>query len=77
VSDYVLYQFYATQPRVVLTLDPLYDQRLGGLIMWLPGGLVFWFTIGYIFFTQFYADIAKERERRPQRPRPELVAVQG
>ena len=75
VSDYVLYQFYATQPRVVLTLDPLYDQRLGGLIMWLPGGMIFWFTIGYIFFTQFYADIAKERERRPQGP--QLVPVEG
>jgi putative membrane protein len=60
VGDYILYPFYAVQPRV-FGLDPLADQRLGGLIMWLPGGLVFWFTIGYVFFTTFYADMAKER----------------
>jgi putative membrane protein len=60
VSDYVLYQFYATQPRV-FGLDPLVDQRTGGLIMWLPGGLVFWFTIGWIFFAHYYAQAARER----------------
>jgi putative membrane protein len=61
VSDYILYPFYSVQPRV-FGLDPMEDQRTGGLFMWLPGGLVFWFTIGYIFFTQFYADLSRERE---------------
>ncbi len=64
VSDYVLYQFYATQPRV-LDLDPLADQRTGGLIMWLPGGLVFWFTIGFIFFSVYYKEVVAQREGRP------------
>lgn len=55
VSDYVLYPFYATQPRV-FGLDPLTDQRLGGLIMWIPGGLVFWVTMGVVFFKHYYKD---------------------
>ena len=60
VSDYVLYRFYAVQPRV-FGLDPLADQRLGGVIMWMPGGLAIWFAIGVVFFTSFYADIVRER----------------
>lgn len=60
VSDYVLYRFYAVQPRV-WGLDPLSDQRLGGVIMWMPGGLAIWFAMGVVFFTSFYADIVKER----------------
>lgn len=60
VSDYVLYEFYAVQPRV-FGLDPLTDQRVGGLIMWLPGGLVFWLSIGIIFFKHYYGQIAAER----------------
>jgi len=60
VSDYVLYPFYALQPRV-FGLDPFEDQRLGGLIMWMPGGLVFWFTIGWVFFANFYADAMVQR----------------
>ena len=65
VSDYILYPFYSVQARV-FGLDPMEDQRTGGLFMWLPGGLVFWFTIGYIFFTQFYGDLSREREGRPR-----------
>jgi putative membrane protein len=60
VSDYLLYRGYATQPRV-WGLDPLSDQRLGGVIMWMPGGLAIWFAMGVVFFTSFYADIVKER----------------
>ncbi|MCB9680242.1 MAG: cytochrome c oxidase assembly protein [Alphaproteobacteria bacterium] len=69
VSDYVIYRYYATQPRV-FGLDPLTDQRLGGLIMWIPGGLVFWVTIGFVFFTYYQGDI-----QRHQRPR--LTVVDG
>ncbi len=60
VSDFVLFRFYTTQPRV-FGLDPLVDQRLGGLIMWLPGGLVFWFTIGWVFFRHYLGDMSAER----------------
>lgn len=63
ISDYVVYRYYATQPRV-FDLDPLVDQRLGGVIMWLPGGLAIWFAIGVVFFSSFYSDMM-ERRRLP------------
>ena len=66
ISDYVLYTFYASQPRIS-SLDPMEDQRLGGLIMWLPGGLVFWATIAYVFFTQYYSEVVKNRSSKPSR----------
>lgn len=45
----VLYPAYASAPRV-WGLSPLEDQRLGGLIMWIPGGLFFLFLMTVIFF---------------------------
>ncbi|MCB9663070.1 MAG: cytochrome c oxidase assembly protein [Alphaproteobacteria bacterium] len=61
ISDVILYPYYAVQPRV-FGLDPLADQRTGGLIMWIPGGLVFWVTIGVTFFLHYAQDIARERK---------------
>lgn len=60
VSDYLLYEFYAVQPRV-FGLDPMMDQRLGGLVMWIPGGLVFWLSIGFTFFGSYYAAVQRQR----------------
>jgi putative membrane protein len=45
----VLYPSYAAAPRIA-GLSPLEDQRLGGLIMWIPGGLVFLVIMTVIFF---------------------------
>ncbi|MGH7699745.1 MAG: cytochrome c oxidase assembly protein [Gemmatimonadales bacterium] len=44
----VLYPFYLEAPR--LWLDPLVDQQVGGLIMWIPGGLVFWAAMTVVWF---------------------------
>ena len=60
VSDYILYPYYSVQPRM-FGMDPMMDQRMGGLIMWIPGGLVFWVTIGVIFFRHFYKDAVEAR----------------
>jgi putative membrane protein len=38
-ADGLLYTFYADAPRA-LPLAPLEDQRLGGVIMWVPAGLI-------------------------------------
>ena len=65
VSDYILYPFYSVQPRM-FGMDPMFDQRLGGLIMWIPGGLVFWVTIGVIFFRHFYKDVVYARSGKPK-----------
>lgn len=48
-ADHVLYPAYASAPRL-WGLSPLEDQRLGGLIMWIPGGLFFYLLTSIIFF---------------------------
>ncbi len=44
-----LYPAYGDAPRL-FGLTPLEDQRLGGLIMWIPGGLVFVVVLTVVFF---------------------------
>ena len=48
-ADHTLYPAYASAPRL-WGLSPLEDQRLGGLIMWIPGGLFFYALTTVIFF---------------------------
>lgn len=48
-ADHVLYPAYASAPRL-WGLSPLEDQRLGGLIMWIPGGLFFYLLTSVVFF---------------------------
>ena len=49
MADAVLYPLYATAPRV-WGIDPMLDQHLGGLIMWIPGGLFFYGVMSVVFF---------------------------
>jgi hypothetical protein len=49
LSDTVFYPWYEVAPRVT-SLSPLEDQRLGGLIMWIPGMLIFWVGISAVYF---------------------------
>jgi putative membrane protein len=44
-----LYEFYVHAPRVT-RLDALTDQRLGGLIMWVPAGLIPLIAFTAVFF---------------------------
>ncbi|MBI2205771.1 MAG: cytochrome c oxidase assembly protein [Candidatus Rokubacteria bacterium] len=44
-----LYEFYVHAPRIT-RLDPLEDQRLGGLIMWVPAGIVPLAAFTAVFF---------------------------
>ncbi|MGH7625648.1 MAG: cytochrome c oxidase assembly protein, partial [Gemmatimonadaceae bacterium] len=48
-ADTLLYPLYASAPRV-MDLSPIQDQRLGGLIMWIPGGLIFIGVLSVVFF---------------------------
>ena len=48
-ADALLYPAYAAAPRL-FPLTPLEDQRLGALIMWIPGGLVFYAVMTVVFF---------------------------
>jgi putative membrane protein len=61
LSDRVLYPTYAIAPRV-WGLDPLLDQQIGGIIMWVPAGLVFWITLAAHFF-RWYAEGQKQDPR--------------
>lgn len=48
-ANHVLYPAYASAPRL-WGLSPLEDQRLGGLIMWIPGGLFFYVIASLVFY---------------------------
>jgi len=49
LSDNVIYPWYELAARVT-NLSAADDQRLGGLIMWVPGMLLFWVAITFVFF---------------------------
>jgi putative membrane protein len=48
-ADEVLYPWYAIAPRM-WGLSPLDDQKLGALLMWIPGNLWMFAAIGLLFF---------------------------
>jgi putative membrane protein len=48
-SDTHFYTWYAQAPRI-FPLDVVEDQRLGALIMWVPGALVMWIGITFTYF---------------------------
>ena len=48
-AEHVLYPFYETAPRL-FDLTPLADQRLGGVIMWVPSGLIPLAAFTIVFF---------------------------
>jgi putative membrane protein len=48
-AETVLYPFYSLAPRVI-DLSPLDDQRLGGVIMWVPAGLIPLVAFTLVFF---------------------------
>jgi putative membrane protein len=48
-ADAVLYPWYSTAPRT-FGLSPLDDQKLGGLLMWIPGNLWIWGAMSVLFF---------------------------
>ncbi len=56
-----LYSWYALAPRLA-NLSAVDDQRIGGLIMWVPGTMLFWIVMSIVFF-QWSA-----RESRPDSP---------
>ena len=70
-----LYTWYVEAPRVFAGLDPLEDQRLGGLMMWVPGGLILWIAITAVYFRWTHREV-KEDEARMS-PRPGVVSRAG
>ncbi|MDP3937163.1 MAG: cytochrome c oxidase assembly protein [Deltaproteobacteria bacterium] len=50
MSDSILYPAYALAPRA-FGLDAFSDQRIGGLLMWLPAGLILWGGAAIVFLS--------------------------
>jgi putative membrane protein len=48
-ADEPLYTWYVSAPRT-WGLSPLDDQKLGGLLMWVPGNLWIWGAMSVLFF---------------------------
>lgn len=48
-ADRVLYTWYAAAPRT-FGLSALEDQKIGGLLMWVPGNLWIWGAMSVLFF---------------------------
>jgi putative membrane protein len=48
-AETLLYPFYSLAPRII-DLSPLDDQRLGGVIMWVPAGLIPLVAFTLVFF---------------------------
>ena len=48
-ADTPLYPWYSAAPRT-FGLSPLNDQKLGGLLMWIPGNLWIWGAMSVLFF---------------------------
>jgi putative membrane protein len=48
LSDSVLYEWYALAPRT-WGISAIDDQKIGGLMMWVPGGLYLAGAIGIVF----------------------------
>ncbi|MBI5709035.1 MAG: cytochrome c oxidase assembly protein [Candidatus Eisenbacteria bacterium] len=56
-----LYEWYALAPRL-WGMSAVDDQRLGGLIMWIPGGMFYWGVMSVVYFRW------AGREREPETP---------
>lgn len=62
-----LYAWYVEAPRI-FPLSALDDQRLGGVIMWVPGALTIWIAITVVYFRWTQREV-REDEPSPDRPR--------
>ena len=63
-AEHTLYPFYAAAPRL-FELTPLADQRLGGLIMWVPAGLIPLVAFTIVFFRWVSVE-AEEEDSGPR-----------
>lgn len=65
------YPHYA-QTAMAFGLDPLEDQQLGGLVMWVPGGAAY-LAAALVIMARLLAAPAPQRQRANQLCSPELV----
>ena len=66
LSNSVIYTHYLDTPHH-FTLTPEEDQRVGGLLMWIPGNVVYLATLTTLFFRWFRHDEERHRTYKPRR----------
>lgn len=77
LNEELMYPWYGLAARVT-ALSPLEDQRLGGLIMWIPGMLLFWIAISFVYFRWTRDEFAEwKREAEERREREEAAPLRG
>jgi putative membrane protein len=73
-SQNELYTFYVEAPRV-FDISPLDDQRLGGLVMWVPGAFVLWTAITMVYFRWTTPEMEVENAQMEGRIRPNRAGM--
>jgi putative membrane protein len=71
-SETELYRWYVEAPRL-FPISPLDDQRLGGVIMWVPGGLMLWVAITVVYFRWTVPEVTADEGRARKLARQGLV----
>ena len=66
LSNTVIYTTYIDTPQH-FTLTPTEDQRIGGLLMWIPGNIVYLATLTTLFLRWFAQEDRKNRRYRLNR----------
>jgi putative membrane protein len=61
-ADTHFYTWYAAAPRI-FPLSVIDDQRLGALIMWVPGALVMWLGITFAYFRWSRPEVSEDEAR--------------
>lgn len=66
-AEHLLYPFYAAAPRVT-ALTPLVDQRVGGILMWVPAAVIPLVAFTAVFFRWAAAESEDRAEARRATP---------
>lgn len=66
-SANAMYSWYVEAPRL-WGISALDDQRLGGVIMWVPGGLVLWVAITAVYFRWTQREVVEDERGVAIRP---------
>ena len=72
LSNTVIYTTYIDTPHH-FTLTPAEDQRIGGLLMWIPGNIIYLATLTTLFLRWFSQEDRKNRRYRLNRAQIEAT----